>query len=283
MTRLVVNFALRHSILITDRVDRGHQQPDPVYISNKRSALEDCSDTGECTMRDAELGENGHAHTNQECREISLKGNDTLLSTATSHRNKSQEATAWSMPFPKWPEIKETFSKPRTTFCVDDHALSPGSHASTSHHHIVFIRQPLSRVRTAIISTCFILASVCAFYETSREPAPHRAPISAKTDDALSRLEMLQHTARVITPPFIFIAATTVIYHLQADCHFQDHFVLVGLVSGAAAGMFKYHDLQDAMLRVVPWGVIAALCGSMAMHRAWAHPNEGLDTYGILV
>lgn len=243
-----------------------------------------CADIENYTRNDSEPIDNSVADANLEYKEAAMnKKTDTPIRDALGRHDPHLAKNRHLRFFPS-PSCKETLFRPKRTRHDHDHdKLDLDRNAKAGHQHAILLHIPSSRTRAAVISICFILAAASAFYESSKTYPRRHSRFDAHNNYISLRLETLQHLACNIAPLLIFTAATAVVYHLNTSHRFQDLFVLVGLVFGVVAGMVKYRDLQHAMLRAMPWGVVAAQGASMAVHRAWDSGIEEPDMHVMLV
>ena len=107
----------------------------------------------------------------------------------------------------------------------------------------------------AILLLCFIVDAIAALdlgrYRWqcfSLEPGPYSA----------------SHTA---VSTIAFFTASTIIYRINSHDQSQDHFLLVGITSGAASGLLLKGGLQEAILQFIPWTVTLSLLFSTILHR----------------
>lgn len=64
----------------------------------------------------------------------------------------------------------------------------------------------------------------------------------------------------------VYTIATTTVYHLNRRHCQQSLFVLCGIAIGGFFGMIRHKDLQDTMMKVMPWTILASLLSSQVMH-----------------
>ncbi|KAF2443747.1 hypothetical protein P171DRAFT_486468 [Karstenula rhodostoma CBS 690.94] len=276
--------AQSHDTGTVNRVGREHAPLDSPEVGNKFSVPRCCANIEERTKSDSELVQIGFADANSEYRETIMNEKTVTPTREALDPRDSQLAKNWRLGFFQCPSFGESLFRPkRTRHDLDHNELDLILHAETGHQHAVLFQTPISHNRTAIISACFLLAAASAVYESSRPGPPHHFCVNAHNNHISSRLELLQHLTRSLAPPFVFTLAMAIVYHLNVGHRFQDFFMLVGLFLGVLGGMAKYRDLQDTALRVVPWGLIAALGASMAVHRAWEHRKEVLQIHVTLV
>lgn len=124
-------------------------------------------------------------------------------------------------------------------------------------------------VRTAILACSFFIATGAAFYESSLLNIRRHAPFGVNKEDLAGNdfmtLEAVQHDGHNVLSLVVFTTATTTIYHVTPRHRFQDHFLLVGFILGAVIGMV-IRDMEDMLLRVLPWTILASLMFSIVVH-----------------
>ncbi|KAL5386634.1 hypothetical protein DPSP01_003999 [Paraphaeosphaeria sporulosa] len=263
-----------HSIHVASRADREHALPNPSKEGTDSSAPRCCVETQDSTRNDIDSIRNSGADKIFGWKEAAMDETDPPTKKALGSRD-AHIAKSWPLYVYQDPGLRETpYCVEKTRHDIDHDDLGPSLYAQTGHQQAVLFPIPLPHPRTAIISACLLVATVSAFYEASKPDPPHHTGLDGHNDRFSSRLGLSQHIACSIASLFIFTAAAAVVYHLNAVHRFQDIFVLLGLIFGVVTGMAKYRDLRDAMLRAVPWGVIAALATSMVMHGAWESRTE---------
>ncbi|KAL5395274.1 hypothetical protein PMIN04_001162 [Paraphaeosphaeria minitans] len=272
------------NIDIINRAGHKHALSDPLEVRNDFSAPRCHVDIQGSTRNDIGLMKDGGADTNLECKEAAM---DEKTDTPTRKKlgpRDSNLSRNWPLHFYQDTGFREaSFCPARTRHDLHYGKLDHILHTQTDHQHTALLQKHLPQTRTAIVSACYLVATASAFYEAFKtDPPPHNR-LDGHNDRLSSRLRLLQHVACSTAPMFGFTAATTVVYHLNVRHRFQDFFVLLGIIFGVVFGMAKYHDLHHAMLRVVPWGLIAALGVSTAVHNVWVSGETVLAMPGTLV
>ena len=75
------------------------------------------------------------------------------------------------------------------------------------------------------------------------------------------------YTVHTIVSTIVFTAATTALHHLNRDDPYQDCFLFAGMTSGIGVGICLGSNIENTMLKVLPWAILMALLCSTILHQ----------------
>jgi hypothetical protein len=77
--------------------------------------------------------------------------------------------------------------------------------------------------------------------------------------------------SRTSVSAITFTAAATAIHHLNSGDRYQNCCLFAGITLGIGIGLSVCEGLEEALLRVLPWGILAGLLCSMLGHKILLH------------
>jgi hypothetical protein len=94
---------------------------------------------------------------------------------------------------------------------------------------------------------------------------------SANLATSIGGSSELYCTCRTAVSAVTFTAAATTIYHLNSGDRYQNCCLFAGITLGIGIGLSVCEGLEEALLRVLPWGILAGLLCSMLGHKILLH------------
>ncbi|KAF2471161.1 uncharacterized protein BDR25DRAFT_342510 [Lindgomyces ingoldianus] len=85
-------------------------------------------------------------------------------------------------------------------------------------------------------------------------------------------LGQYKHTVEGVFSVAGFVTSSACLYHWNKDDGNQDYFVLGGISSGIAIGLGTGLELQDILLVILPWTILASMMLSRIVH--WAYKSH---------
>jgi hypothetical protein len=82
-------------------------------------------------------------------------------------------------------------------------------------------------------------------------------------------------TSHTVVSAIAFTAATTTIHHLNRHHKYQDCCLFAGITLGIGIGLSACRDLEGALLKALPWGILVGLLCSMVLHRVLQRNDVG--------
>lgn len=172
-------------------------------------------------------------------------------------------------------EEKETGSSTHESLKIRPHVSDPKHSQEWGDiykFHALEWHKPLSsRIHVTAIACSFLAASGAALYESSRPGDQRNISSNAYADNMVTHDLVLLAIVRRLDPDVlaltVFTVATRTIYGFNRQHPYQDLAVLGSIVFGAFAGMALYRDLQNTMLKAVPWAILMALLVDTIVNR----------------